>query len=132
MIVIPECSPPYDNDPYSTIGPDLWSLFDESSRNVEAVSKGDENEWATVSMPSRDKHMANVASTVPSKLPSLSSLGKPENLFSTQIPYQMILQITHNGINVQGSHQPSLQLMKDYFQKYARIDRNDSNMVRAS
>ena len=107
-------------------------MFDEGSKNPEGALKGDDSEWATVNVPARDMHMASVASTTPSKLPSISSLGKPEILFSSQIPYEMILQITHNGLNVQGSHQPSLQLMKDYFQKYARIDRNDSNMVRAS
>ena len=128
--MIPECSPPYDHDQYSTIALDLRNLFDEGSRNPEPVSKGDDCEWATVNLHSKDKHIASVASTSPSKLPSISSLEKPETLFSSQIPYQMILQITHNGLIVQGSHQPSLQLMKDYFQKYARIDRNDSNMVR--
>ena len=107
-------------------------MFDEDSRHPEKVTKGDDNEWATVSMSSRDKQVASVASKAPSKLPSICSLGKPETLFSSQVPYQMILQTTHNGINVQGSHQPSLQLMKDYFQKYARMDRNDSNRVRAS
>ena len=128
--MIPECSPPYGHDPYSTIDVDLRNLFDEGSRNPEAISKGDDSEWATVNMPARDKHVASVASTAPSKLPSISSLGKPETLFSSQVPYQMILQIEHNCLIVQGSHQPSLQLMKDYFQKYARIDRNDSNRVR--
>ena len=130
--MIPECSPPYDNDLYSTIASDLWSLFDQSSQNPEAASKADDGGGATVNLPFGDKQVASPTSTAPTILPSISSLAKPETLFSSQVPYHMILQVMPSCIIVQGSHQPSLKLMKEYFQKHARIDRNDSNMVRAS
>ena len=41
----------------------------------------------------------------------------------------MALYIIHNNITVQGTHQPSLQLLKDYFEKYARVDRNGAYKV---
>ena len=50
-------------------------------------------------------------------------------LFSSQVPYHLIVQVMHNSISVQGSHQPSLQLIKEYFEKYARVDYNNMNKV---
>ena len=126
IISIPESSLPYSNDPHSTIALDLQNLFEEGPSASESTLKTDDNDWATVNMPSRDRNIASVTSTA---MPSVTSLARPELLFASQAPYYMILQVMHNGISIQGSHQPSLQLLKEYFSKYARVDRNDSYKV---
>ncbi|KAL8794623.1 MAG: hypothetical protein Q9195_002819 [Heterodermia aff. obscurata] len=44
VIMIPECSPPYNSDPYAKIASDLSNLFDQGSRKFEAAFKGDDGE----------------------------------------------------------------------------------------
>lgn len=127
FITIPECSPPYNVDPQTTIALSLQHLFEKNPTVSDSTLKSEDSEWATVNLPSRDK---TPASNIPTKLPSVQTLARPDILFASQAPYHIIVQITHNGISVQASHQPSLQLLKDYFEKYARVDWNDSNRVR--
>ncbi len=105
---------------------DLQNLFEEPSTISVPASKAEDNDWATVDISTRN----NIpASATPTALPSVNTLARPEVMFASQVPYQMTIQIVHNGISVQGSHQSSLQLLKEYFEKYARVDRNDSNKV---
>ena len=126
IILIPEASPPYDSDPSSSIEDSLRDLFEPSSRVTERTFEAEDTEWATVNLPTRAEKTANVT---PTSIPLIKGLARPERLFSSQLPYLMVVQIIHNGIIVQGSHQPSLRLLKDYFEKYTRIDRNDSTKV---
>jgi hypothetical protein len=108
---------------------DLQNLFEEPSATSVSASKAEDNNWATVDIPTR----GNIpASATPTALPSVNTLARPEVMFASQLPYQMTVQIVHNGISVQGSHQSSLQLLKEYFEKYARVDRNDSKKVSRS
>jgi len=105
---------------------DLQNLFEEPRTISVPASKAEDNDWATVDISTRN----NIpASATPTALPSVNTLARPEVMFASQVPYQMTIQIVHNGISVQGSHQSSLQLLKEYFEKYARVDRNDSNKV---
>lgn len=127
MISIPETLPLDTSSSFMLF--DLEHIFALDSSVSKSASKPEDSEWDTVPMPTRDKQMASSVLPTPSRLPALISLAKPETLFPLQVPYHMILQIRQNSVSVQGSHQPSLQLMNDYFEKYARIDRNDSRKV---
>lgn len=105
---------------------DLQNLFEEPSTTSVPASKAEDNDWATVDIPTRDNIPASVT---PTALPSVNTLARPEVMFASPVPYQMTVQIVHNGISVQASHQSSLQLLKEYFERYALPDRNDSNKV---
>lgn len=105
---------------------DLQNLFEEPSTKSVPASKTEDNDWATVDIPTRDNLPTGVMTTA---LPSVNTLARPEVMFASHVPYQMTVRIVHNGISVQGSHQPSLQLLKEYFEKYALLDRNDSKKV---
>lgn len=120
VILIPKTLPPYS---YTM---DLQDLFEEPSTTSVPASKAEDHDWATVDIPNRDRMPASVT---PTALPSINTLARPEVMFASQVPYQMTVQITHNGISVQGSHQASLLLLKEYFEKYALLDRNNSNKV---
>lgn len=126
IIQCPESSPPYSEDPYSSILTDLQNIFEPNSSAKGAMSQAEETDWATVNLPGKSKVTEIAASTA---LPSVHMLARPEVLFASQVPYHMILQISSGGISVQGSHQPSLQLLKEYLERYAKIDRNDSYKV---
>lgn len=129
VIFIPETTPPYSNFVASTVSTDLQNLFEESCTTSAAASKAGDNDWATVDIPTGGSIPARIT---PTALPSVNTLARPEVMFASQVPYQTIVQIVHNGISVQGSHQSSLQLMKEYFEKYARVDRSNSNKVSQS
>ena len=130
MITIPEALPLDTSYPSSILISDLENLLVPELSVSKSDSKADGSDLATARMPVRDKQVMGNILSIPTRLPALASLAKPETLFLSQVPYHIILQIRHNSISVQGSHQPSLQLLNDYFEKYARIDRNDSRKVR--
>ncbi|KAG8839446.1 hypothetical protein FRC18_010926 [Serendipita sp. 400] len=62
-------------------------------------------------------------------LPSVDVLARPENLFSSILPYTLIVRHTSDGVEIEGSHQPTLQLIHDYFKKYARKNLNDTRQI---
>jgi hypothetical protein len=112
VVLIPKTSPPYSNFAASTVSMDLQNLFEEPSATSVSASKAEDNNWATVDIPTR----GNIpASATPTALPSVNTLARPEVMFASQLPYQMTVQIVHNGISVQGSHQSSLQTVEGVF-----------------
>ncbi|KAL8693452.1 MAG: hypothetical protein Q9218_001723 [Villophora microphyllina] len=129
IIGVPECPPAsISDDPQSTIAQSLQQLFGDAEPGMsKSTLKAEDNDWAAVDLPSREK---NSTKAMPTKLPSAQSLARPDILFASQVPYHMIVTIMHDGIIVMGSHQPSLQLLKDYFEKYARVDQNRSDKTR--
>ncbi|KAI9732708.1 MAG: hypothetical protein M1818_007442 [Claussenomyces sp. TS43310] len=51
-------------------------------------------------------------------LPTVDTLSKPDELFRTTTPYYMTLYIQSGAILIQASHQPSLELLADYFRQW--------------
>lgn len=62
-------------------------------------------------------------------LPTLSTLPRPDNLFPTLLPYTLIVRRTGSGIDIEGSHQPTLELISEYFKRHARKNLNDTRQV---
>ncbi|GAM85436.1 hypothetical protein ANO11243_034430 [Dothideomycetidae sp. 11243] len=62
-------------------------------------------------------------------LPNLDQISRPEDLFEMTPPYHMIIVAEPRRIIVQGTHPQSLQLMSDYFKKWARKMRGDTSNV---
>jgi hypothetical protein len=62
-------------------------------------------------------------------LPTLSTLPRPDNLFTTLLPYTLIVRRTGSGIDIEGSHQPTLELISEYFKRHARKNLNDTRQV---
>ncbi|KAK6503865.1 hypothetical protein TWF481_008868 [Arthrobotrys musiformis] len=66
----------------------------------------------------------------PERLPSLQSLGRPEALFETSTPYLIyVRKYGDKELHIEGSHQGSLTLLCEYFQKWVRKDRNYNGNV---
>ena len=84
-------------------------MFDEDA-------PGNDDEW-TIVTPA-------VAPRVSEMLPSLDTLPRPERLFECQMPYHLIVKVLHDGIVVQSSHQPSLELLAAYLKKYTKSMKN--------
>ena len=68
--------------------------------------------------------------TKPQGLPKLDTLARPDTLFLHQMPYHMTVRVTRKGTLVQGSHQPSLELLASYLKKWTRPMKHDVRKVR--
>ncbi|KAF3929408.1 hypothetical protein ABW19_dt0208638 [Dactylella cylindrospora] len=70
----------------------------------------------------------------PERLPSLATLGRPEILFETSTPYLIyVRKFGNKELHIESSHQGSLNLICDYFQKWVRKDRNyNGNVIEIS
>ncbi|KAG8807219.1 hypothetical protein FRC17_004591 [Serendipita sp. 399] len=112
----------------SRIGEDIEQAFVQkakptSDEGAEAL-QDDFVDIVPVSRPAGSQRAPKVLS-----LPSIDTLARPENLFSSILPYTLIVRHTGEGIEIEGSHQPTLQLIHDYFTKYARKNLNDTRQI---
>jgi len=67
---------------------------------------------------------------VPDVLPSLQTLPRPDILFRTLTPY--LIQVSSMGANsvtVTATHEPSLRLLAEYFQRWIKNDPQDVRKV---
>ncbi|KAI9855481.1 MAG: hypothetical protein M1824_006077 [Vezdaea acicularis] len=115
--------------------------FAGTTSSIHSLAQDDE--WADIGVSSSGSgigasdtapHSTSVAegsTTAPAPpkldvLPTLSTLPRPDILFRDSPPY--LLHITSSGaqnLTIWGSHQPSLELLAEYFQKWARMNPND-------
>ncbi|KAF3318664.1 hypothetical protein TWF173_006680 [Orbilia oligospora] len=85
---------------------------------------------APISAPPPTTATQSQPTFAPDRLPSLQSLGRPEALFETSTPYLIyVRKYGDKELHIEGSHQGSLTLLCEYFQKWARKDRNYNGNV---
>lgn len=124
LLVLPASKPPYNSSALN-IRRDLDSIF---KKKDDKSAEGDD--WAKVEMPSRERTQgAASGGAVPTRLPSLDMLPRPEDLFESRAPYYIIVEVLHERIVVQASHQPSLELLTEYLRKYRSTMVNDARKV---
>ncbi|KAF7356512.1 hypothetical protein MVEN_00984700 [Mycena venus] len=61
-----------------------------------------------------------------SRLPVLDALSRPPDLFKSTAPYTLIVEERSPNILVQCSHEPSLELIAAYLNKWGKTNPNDS------
>ncbi|PVF97456.1 hypothetical protein CPB86DRAFT_785757 [Serendipita vermifera] len=113
----------------SQIGKDLEEAF-RDKRTVERpqnISEDLKDDFVDIS-PTPTKPTFKSSSRV-SSLPQASSLARPENLFSTLVPYTLIVHKTGSGIDIEGTHQPTLELIHEYFKRHSRKNLNDTRQI---
>lgn len=111
----------------SRVGHDLEALF--TSKGASTTS--------TTSKPTSDKpasdwvdiHSVSSASNAVTSLPSIDTLGKPETMFTSLLPYYVVITNSGAHIHVQGSHQPTLDLVHNYFRMHTRKNMNLTTQV---
>jgi hypothetical protein len=62
-------------------------------------------------------------------LPSVNTLGKPETLFKSLLPYYVIVSGTGQNLHIESSHQPTLVLLHAYFNQHTRKNMNLTTQV---
>ena len=113
---------------------DLENLFSADSvpaADGEHSSKDDD--WANVdetgeaqSISIRSKEM-DAGSDV---FPAVETLSRPDILFRSLTPYLLNVTLySANKLVVQGTHEPSLQLLSDYLQRWMKRDHRDVRKV---
>ncbi|KAI9844061.1 MAG: hypothetical protein M1838_002333 [Thelocarpon superellum] len=105
---------------------DLAHLFAPATK---PPSGSGESEWMDVvpdrsGIPSARKVESEPA---PDFLPGIDTLPRPEVLFETTTPHLLVLRASRTTMHVQGSHQPSLELLSAYLEKWIRQNRNNVN-----
>lgn len=114
----------------------LDSSFDkdfENLFNTDVDAKDDD--WADVAVETRAaavKPVAVVSTNEPlavARLPVLDGLARPHELFTSTAPYILIVEERGATIVVQCSHEPSLELLAAYLNKWSKSNPNDSLKV---
>jgi hypothetical protein len=62
-------------------------------------------------------------------LPAVSTLGKPESLFVSLVPYYVVVTTSGARIHIESSHQPTLELLHEYLSKHTRRNMNLTTQV---
>jgi hypothetical protein len=126
---LPQTGPDWYRRMSSRVGHDLEALFlrgDAPPAPVLAKPKTAIADW--VDIPSNSSPPLRNIPTVTS-LPSIHTLGKPESLFQSLVPYYIIVTNSGAHIHVQSSHQPTIELVCNYFRMHTRKNMNLSTQV---
>jgi hypothetical protein len=98
---------------------------------VEGDPAGKDEEWADVDETGEAQSIRlKEVDSAPDALPTIETLARPDILFRSLTPYllNVTLQST-NKLVVQGTHEPSLQLLSDYLQRWMKRDHRDIRKV---
>jgi hypothetical protein len=105
------------------------------SANSVPAAEGDpaskDDEWADIDETGEAQSIRlKEADSAPDALPTVETLARPDILFRSLTPYllNVTLQST-NKLVVQGTHEPSLQLLSDYMQRWMKRDHRDIRKV---
>ncbi|KDR80202.1 hypothetical protein GALMADRAFT_136727 [Galerina marginata CBS 339.88] len=131
---IPRRELPQDAETDSGFDKDFDDFFALPHSESSAASANDD-EWAEVIPGGETRSTAQpaVASlpivpapTRPRALPTVERLERPAELFKSITPYILTVDATTRQLVIQGSHQPSLELLAAYLKKWAKTNMNDS------
>jgi hypothetical protein len=111
----------------------LENLFSTSSplpgEGRDSTSKDDE--WANVDETGEAQSIRlKETDSGPDVLPNVETLSRPDILFRSLTPYMLNVALqSSNKLVVQGTHEPSLQLLSDYLQRWMKRDHRDVRKV---
>jgi hypothetical protein len=120
---------------YYKIGADIESVFtDKEPENEDQGAPGpagDNDDFVEV-LPGGKDSQTQAAPVKVRTLPNVNTLPRPDMLFSTLLPYTVIVRKTGGGVDIECSHQPTLELISEYFKRHLRKNLNHSRQVRYS
>jgi hypothetical protein len=110
----------------------LENLFSaDSAPPGEGDPTSKDDEWANVDETGEAQSIRlNETDSSPDVLPNVETLSRPDILFRSLTPY--LLNVTLHSTNklvVQGTHEPTLQLLSDYLQRWMKRDHRDVRKV---
>ena len=113
---------------------DLEHFFSDSLvPATEGESSNKDDEWANVDEMGEAQSIGIRSKEVesePDALPAVESLSRPDILFRSLTPYLLNVTLySTNKLVVQGTHEPSLQLLSGYLQRWMKRDHRDVRKV---
>ena len=132
ILLLPKTGATWYRQMSSSMGKDLEDLFINGGTKPTAIgqpSAGNapkphaSSDWVDVS-PSAERETRVIS------LPDVATLGKPESLFVGLLPYYIIVTNSGAHIHIESSHQPTLELVHEYFSKNTRRNMNLTTQVR--
>jgi hypothetical protein len=130
-LILPKTGPERYRQILPRVGHDLETVFlDTGKTSTTTPSNGNSG----VDVKPATSEWVDVVSAAGSKpkilsLPSIETLSRPEILFSSLLPYYVIVNHSGGGIQIEGSHQPTIDLVHAYFQKHTRKNMNLTTQV---
>ena len=128
---LPRTGPQWFRQMSSRVGHDIEALFlaggatsSPAPAMVTSMQKVTIADW--VDVPSSTSQRIPAVTS----LPLLNTLSKPESLFSSLLPYFVVVTNSGASIHIQGSHQPTIELVHGYFQMHTRKNMNLTTQVR--
>jgi hypothetical protein len=125
VLSLPQTGPEWYRKMNSRAGHDLESVFlnkDGRASKVK-IDVQAQSDWVDV-VSAKTGSVSKITS-----LPSLDTLGNPETLFASMLPYYAVVTNSGPNIHVQASHQPTIDLVHGYFEKHTRKNMNFTTHV---
>lgn len=125
MFSMPQTGPQWYRTMLSRVGNDLEDVFLDRKKEKKATAPPAAMSASVV--PGNDWVDLDPVTKITNKirsLPNLSTLGKPESLFASVLPYYVIVTSSGPSIHIEGSHQRTLDLLHQYFQMHVRKNMN--------
>ena len=124
MLSLPIAAADWYRTMLGRVGHDLERLF----LNPDAVSEHTAD-WVDIPASKGRTISESMTAGVPSALPAMSTLSKPETLFPTLLPYFVIITTSGANLHIESAHQPTLTLLHTYFSTHVRKDLNLTTQV---
>ena len=108
---------------------DFDHLFEEHQSDNGSVAAERAGTSTDIENALSHQQAPKASNAVPQSLPNPNMLPRPEDLFPTLAPYYMIIEVKFDRMTIQGSHQPSLEVLAKYFLKHIRSTDNTRDKV---
>ena len=117
----------------SRIGNDVEDVFSGKARpNSDPTASTTQDDFVEIIGTNTTPSQALVTA-VPlprvTSLPAAASLPRPDILFGSTFPYTLIVRNRNDGIDIDCSHAPTLNLIYEYFNRHTRKNMVDHRKV---
>ena len=109
----------------SRIGTDLEDVFSGKAKPIDDPTTSTTQD-DFVEIIGTNKTPSRALVTV---LPSAATLPRPDILFGSTLPYTLIVRNRNDGIDIDCSHAPTLNLIYEYFSRHTRKNMVDHRKV---
>ena len=113
----------------SRIGTDLEVVFSGKERPIDdPTASATQDDFVEIIGTNKTPAQTQVTARVRS-LPAAATLPRPDLLFGNTLPYTLIVRNRNDGIDIDCSHAPTLNLIYEYFNRHTRKNMIDHRKV---
>jgi len=116
----------------SRIGTDLEDVFSGKERQIYDPTESTTQDDFVEIIGTNKAPAQTLVTAVPPRvmsLPAAATLPRPDILFGSTLPYTLIVRNRTDGIDIDCSHAPTLNLIYEYFNRHTRKNMVDHRKV---